>query len=52
MSTQPATKKTQRGPTRPKRYRCSRGHFLPASFQLPPTEPDDWDDTCQCKPRQ
>jgi DNA adenine methylase len=36
-----------------RRYRCSRGHFLPADFQPPATDPDDWDDECQCprKPR-
>lgn len=35
-----------------KRYRCSRGHFLPADFRPPfHRDPDDWDDTCRCKPR-
>ncbi|MFD5709522.1 hypothetical protein ACFWHW_03855 [Streptomyces pharetrae] len=33
------------------RYRCARGHFLPADFRPPATEPDDWDDECRCKPR-
>ncbi|MFE6634707.1 DUF4326 domain-containing protein [Streptomyces tendae] len=34
-----------------RRYRCARGHFLPADFQPPATDPDDWDDECQCKPQ-
>ncbi|MFG3127419.1 hypothetical protein ACGFZU_06920 [Streptomyces tendae] len=34
-----------------RRYRCSRGHFLPAEFSPPATDPDGWDDECQCKPR-
>lgn len=29
------------------RLRCSRGHFLPATFQ-PVGDPADWDDTCRC----
>lgn len=33
------------------RYRCARGHFLPASFSPPATDPDNWDDECRCKPR-
>lgn len=41
---------TRRGQTR--RYRCSRGHFLPATFSPPATDPDDWDDDCRCKPRR
>ncbi|MEV5414747.1 hypothetical protein [Streptomyces albogriseolus] len=32
------------------RYRCARGHFLPADFQPPATEPGDWDDECRCNP--
>jgi hypothetical protein len=32
------------------RYRCSRGHLLPADFRLPATDPDTWDDECRCKP--
>ncbi|MFF5404583.1 hypothetical protein ACFY8K_16920 [Streptomyces misionensis] len=35
--------------TRP-RYRCDRGHLLPANFVPPATDPDNWDDTCRCKP--
>lgn len=29
------------------RYRCDRGHLLPATFRPPATEPDDWDDSCE-----
>ncbi|MFG3127372.1 hypothetical protein ACGFZU_06680 [Streptomyces tendae] len=35
-----------------RRYRCARGHFLPAAFHPPATDPDDWDDECRCKPQQ
>lgn len=33
------------------RPRCTRGHFLPAAFSPPPTDPDD---ECRCvlKPRR
>jgi hypothetical protein len=31
------------------RYRCARGHFLPADFSPPATDPYDWDDTCRCR---
>jgi hypothetical protein len=31
------------------RYRCDRGHLLPAGFQ-PGPDPELWDDTCRCKP--
>jgi hypothetical protein len=31
------------------RFRCDRGHPLPAGFH-PHGDPDDWDDTCHCKP--
>lgn len=30
------------------RYRCDRGHPLPADFR-PSGDPDDWDDTCRCR---
>ncbi|MFJ6579297.1 hypothetical protein ACIQMY_25460 [Streptomyces sp. NPDC091368] len=32
------------------RYRCSRGHYLPADFTPPAADPDTWDDTCRCNP--
>ncbi|MFI6032996.1 hypothetical protein ACIBBD_02200 [Streptomyces sp. NPDC051315] len=31
------------------RFHCDRGHPMPADF-YPAGEPDDWDDTCRCKP--
>jgi len=33
----------------PARFRCDRGHPLPADFH-PHGDPDDWDDTCRRKP--
>ncbi|NEC77225.1 hypothetical protein [Streptomyces rochei] len=35
-----------------RRYRCARGHFLPADFTPPATDPDDWDDECRCAIRK
>ncbi|WP_158810552.1 hypothetical protein [Streptomyces leeuwenhoekii] len=32
------------------RYRCDRGHLLPADFRPPATDPDNWVDECRCKP--
>jgi hypothetical protein len=32
------------------RYRCADGHLLPANFRPPATDPDNWDDSCRCKP--
>lgn len=41
------------GVPEPKRYRCDRGHFLPADFRPPfHRDPDDWDDTCESKCRR
>lgn len=37
--------------TRPARLRCDRGHYLPRSFR-PRGDPEDWDDTCRCRPTQ
>lgn len=32
------------------RARCSRGHYLAANDVHTTLGPEDWDDTCRCKP--